>query len=208
MLRDWTLVLLLLAPGCQAADWEVLAAAGFGQYHPVTYTAPAGTASAGIGARYALNAGVGRRIGERFMVEGGWIFQDGDFEIASGGMKTAFDGHSHAIYADLRGNLLKRPSKLQPFLEGGGGVRFYSGIEQPHPHPLAQFGSFRDGTDARVLLTAGGGLEWTLSPHWGLRLDLRYIATPFPTSIVVPAPGANLHGWLNDFVSTLGFTFK
>jgi hypothetical protein len=207
MLRDWTLI-LLLASCCQAADWEALAAAGFGEYHPVTYTAPAGTASAGIGARYVLNAAVSRWISQRFAAEAGWIFQDGDFEISSGGMKTAFDGHAHAVYVDLRGNLLKRPAKLQPFLEGGGGARFYSGIEEIHPRPLGQFGSFRDGTDARAMITAGGGLEWTLSPHWALRLDLRYVTTPFPTSIVVPAPGANLHGWLNDFVSTFGVTFK
>lgn len=89
---------------------------------------------------------------------------------------------------------MKRPSKLRPYLEGGGGAKFYHGVEELRPRPLAQFGSFRDGVDPRPLLTAGGGLEWTCSRHWAVRLDLRDCATPFPTSVIVPATGGDLHG--------------
>ncbi len=207
-MRYWLLLVVSMAPYCTAADWQATAAVGFGQYHPVTFSGPAGTANAGIGARYVLNAAVGRAVGERFAVEAGWLFQDGDFEIASGGTKTAFDANAHAVYADLIWHVVRRTAKLRPFFEAGSGAKFYRGIEKPAPRPLAQFGSFRDGIDARPMLTYGGGLEWAVSRRWAVRVDLRDCATPFPTSVIVPASGGMSHGWLHDFVSTIGVTLR
>lgn len=200
--------LLLSSTPCRAADWQATAAVGFGLYHPIQFSAPAGSAEAGIGPRYALNAAAGRRIGEHFVLEAGWMFQDGDFELSSGGVKTAFDANAHAVYADMIWHPRRQLGGLRPYLEGGTGVKFYHGVESPGSRPLAQFGSFRAGVDPRPMLTFGGGLEWPLSSHWALRLDIRDCATPFPTSVIVPAQGANLHGWLHDFVPTIGFTLK
>lgn len=207
MLR-YLALLSLCSAFSPAADWQATAAAGFGRYHPAGFSTTAGNAEAGIGARYVLNAAAGRKIGERFAVEGAWTFQDGDFEIASGGRKTAFDANTHAIHADLIGYLLRPQRKLRPFVVGGVGAKFYHGIEIPGPRPLAEFGSFRDGVDTRPLLTFGGGVEWTLSAHWSVRVDLRDYATPFPNSVIVPAPGGSLTGWLHDFVPVLGVTFR
>lgn len=207
MLR-FAALLLLPVSCCLAGDWQATAAAGFGAYHPVTFTAPAGTAQAGIGSRYVLHASAGRQIGERFAIEAAWTFQDGDFELASGGVKTAFDAHSHAVHADLLGYLRKRSSRLRPYLVGGAGAKFYQGIEKPNPRPLAQFGFFRDRVDARALLTFGGGVEWGFSRHIAFRVDARDYATPFPTTVITPVPGANLTGWFHDFVAVVGITLR
>ena len=194
---------------CVAGDWQATAAAGFGSYHPLTFSAPAGTAEAGIGPRYMLNAAVGRRFGEHFAIEGVWTFQDGDFEISSGGVKTAFDANAHAVHGDVLGYLLPRSSRFRPYVVGGAGGKFYHGQEPPNPaRPLAQFGGFRDGTDSRALLTYGGGVEYRFSPRWSLRLDLRDYTTPFPASVIVPVAGAHLNGWLHDFGTVLGVTFR
>ena len=83
----------------------------------------------------------------------------------------------------------------------------YRGLEAPHERPLAEFGSFRDGNDTRALGTFGGGVEYRVRPHWRVRLDLRDYATPFPASVIVPAAGSNLSGWLHDFVASAGITF-
>ena len=202
------LTVLILTVPALAADWQFTAGAGFGRYHPAAFSTPAGNAEAGIGARYVLNATAGRKISDRFAIEGAWTFQDGDFEIASGGRKTAFDANTHAVHADVIGYLLRPQRKLKPFLAGGAGAKFYHGVEVPGPRPLGEFGSFRDGVDTRPLITCGGGVEWTISPRWSLRLDLRDYATPFPDSVIVPAPGGNLGGWLHDFVPVLGVTFR
>lgn len=191
-----------------AADWQITGGAGFGAYHPLSYQAPAGKAQEGIGPRYALTVSGGRRFGGRFALEGAWAFQDGDFELSSGGRKTAFDANAHAIHADLLYYLRQPEATLRPYLVAGAGARFYHGIEAMNPRPLAEFGSFRDGIDTRPLATFGGGVEWALGSHWGLRLDVRDYATPFPTSVIVQAPGSNLSGWFHDLVATVGITLR
>jgi len=204
----FTFLLALAAACCSAADWEATGAVGFGLYHPLGYTVPAGQADAGIGPRYALDAEVGRRLSDRFAVRVAYTFQDGDFELHATGRKTAFDANAHAIHGDLVFYPLRRSSALRPYLAAGAGAKFYNGIEKPAPRPLEEFGSFRDGIDARGLVTFGGGIEWAIASHWAVRLDLRDYATPFPTSVIVPAPGNNLSGWLHDFVSTVGITLR
>ena len=177
-------------------------------YRALTYRAPAGVASAVIGPRYALDAKIGRRFLERFAVEAAYSFQDGDYEIASGGRKTAFDAHTHAIHGDVSAYLRRSSQALRPYLVVGTGAKFYQGIEQPHPRPLNEFGGFRQGVDARALLTFGAGVEWTFGPHLALRLDARDYATPFPASAIVPATGSNLGGWIHDFVPILGMELR
>jgi len=209
MLQCRLLFLLAILTSCvPAADWQVTGAAGFGAYHYLTYQAPAGAASAGIGPRYALEATIGRQFGGRFAVEAAYSFQDGDFEIASGGRKTAFDANAHAVHVDLLVYLRRRSAALRPYAVAGAGAKFYHGVEAMNPRPLAEFGSFRDGIDTRALASFGGGVEWAPWPHWALRLDVRDYATPFPATVIVPAPGSNLSGWLHDLVATAGITLR
>lgn len=191
-----------------AGDWQATAAAGFGQYHPLAFHTPAGAAEAGIGPRYALSATVGRQFAGHFALELGWTLQDGDFELSSGSRKTAFDANAHSLHGDLLVYLRRPAAKLRPYVMAAAGVKIYRGLEAPLPRPLGEFGSFRDGNDARALAAFGGGLEYTLAPHWALRLDLRDNATPFPSAVIVPAAGANLGGWLHDFVASAGVTFR
>jgi len=41
-----------------------------------------------------------------------------------------------------------------------------------------------------------------------LRLEFRDYITPFPREVITPAMGAEIKGWLHDFVPTVGFGFK
>lgn len=207
-LRVFAFVFLMVPGALPGADWQATVAAGFGAYHPLASQTPAGTAEAGIGPRFAVAAAVGRQFGDRFAVEGAYTFQDGDFEIASGGRKTAFDALAHSLHGDLLVYLRRRSAILRPYAVAGAGAKIYRGVEQPASRPLGEFGSFRHGSDIRPLLTFGGGLEWKLRSHWALRLDLRDYATPFPTSVIVPAPGVNFDGRLHSLVTTLGVTLR
>lgn len=204
------LILLLVATACGApcADWQATATAGFGRYDYLSFRSPAGTAEAGIGARYILEASIGRLLTEHLAIEGAWTFQDGDFELKSGGQKTAFDANAHSVHGDLYYYFRGRETRLRPFAVGGAGVKFYRGIEAVRPRPLAAYGMFADGTDARSLLIIGGGITYGLSAHWAVRAAIRDLATPFPSSVIVPAPGSNLSGWLHDMVVTVGIQVK
>jgi Outer membrane protein beta-barrel domain len=207
MLRS--LGFLLLSVGCcQAGDWQASAAIGFGAYHPLTLTAPAGIAQAGIGPRAVLNVSAGRQLGDHVAIEGAWTFQDGDFELVSGSTKTAFDADAYAVHVDLLGYLRSPSSRLRPYLVCGAGAKFFHGIEAASPRPLVEFGSFRNGIDSRTLLAWGGGAEWKVSTHWSLRFDLRDYVTPFPRGVIVPVAEAKLSGQLQDFVAVVGLTFR
>lgn len=199
--------LVLFAVSGQAGEWEASGGAGFGMYHPLSYSTAAGSAEAGIGPRYALNAAIGRQFAGRFAAEAVYTFQDGDFEISSGGSKTAYDANTHATHGDVL-VYFGRWKGFRPYVAAGAGVKFYRGLEQPGVRPLGEFGSFRRATDTRPLLLFGGGVEWALSSHFGLRLDARDYTTPFPASVIVPAGGAHVSGWLHDFVPVLSITVR
>jgi hypothetical protein len=181
MLRG-TVLFLWMAGWTLAGDWQATAAAGFGAYHPMAVHAPTGTAEAGIGPRFALNAAAGRQLGQHFAVEGAWIYQDGDFELSSGGTKTAFDASAQAVHADLLGYIRRRSSAWRPFVLGGAGAKLYTGSETTAPRPLSQFGSFRRGTDSRALLVFGGASRRASQPA-GLCVS-NWPTTPrrFPTA--------------------------
>jgi len=191
-----------------AGEWQATASAGFGKYHYVSLQGPPGTGDVGIGARYVLDAAIGRALGDHLAVEGAWTFQDGDFEIRSGEVKTAFDAHAHAIHGDLYYYFRARQARLRPFVEAGIGTKLYHGIEAVRPRPLAQFGAFAHAVDGRVLLIGGAGVELGLSSHWAVRASIRDFSTPFPDSVIVPAAGVHTGGWLHDVLATVGITFR
>jgi hypothetical protein len=201
-------LLAVSAFGLSAADWQATASAGFGKYHYVSLDAPSATGDAGIGARYALDASIGRAIGEHLAIEGAWTFQDGDFEIRSGAQKTAFDAHAHSIHGDLYYYIRQRSVRVRPFAEFGAGVKLYQGIETVRPRPLAVLGSFAHQVDGRALLIFGGGVDYRLIGHWGLRFSVRDFATPFPSSVIVPASGVKVGGWLHDLVVAAGVQWR
>jgi hypothetical protein len=207
MKRAFVSLSLFCAGVGHAGDWHAAAGAGFGIYRYAAVTAPAGTAEAGIGPRFALTILAGRRLAGWLDLDGALTFQDGDFEVRSGDRKSAFDARAFAPHLNLVVRPLRRCAPLRPYFEAGGGARFYQGIETPSHRPLEEYASFRRATDTRPLFAFGGGLEWALSERWTLRLDLRDYATPFPSSVIAPAPGATVHGWLHDFVPTLALEF-
>ena len=47
-------------------------------------------------------------------------------------------------------------------------------------------------------------LSFLTGDRWVLRLDFRDYATPFPTKLIAPPKTAAVHGWLQDFVPTVG----
>jgi hypothetical protein len=209
--RLWLRIILLSGASAGAAlggDWQATASGGFGKYRYVSLSSTSGTGDAGIGARYVLDAAIGRALGEHLAMEGAWTFQDGDFEIRSGGQKTAFDAHAHSFHGDFYYYWRGRSVRLRPFVEGGAGVKLYQGIEDVRPRPLAAFGSFAHATDARALLVVGGGVDWKLSSHWAVRIAVRDFATPFPSSVIVPAAGVSAGGWLHDAVVTAGIQVR
>jgi outer membrane protein with beta-barrel domain len=192
---------------CSAQNRQLSIAGGFGFYHDVTVTAPSGEARAGFGPRFALGVAAGERFRDHFGGEFRYTFQDGDSELRSGSLEANLDAHSHSLLGDLLIYGRSRGPKLQPYGAVGVGVKIYQATEGPTPgRPLMNFATLINGTSARPLVSLGGGTQYVIGERWAVRIDLRDYATPFPNKLFALSPGAQVHGWLHDFVPLVGIS--
>ena len=200
------LVLVTLASGsCFAQSWSIGAAGGFGFYRDATITNAAGSATAGFGPRFAVGGVLGEDVGEHFGGELRYTFRDGDSELKFNGRGVNLDAASHALHFDFLAYATRRHARLRPFLAGGAGIKRYTGTGTVDPNqPLSSFALLAHADEVKALVSFGGGVKAMLGDHWLVRVDFRDYATPFPENVIVPATGAKIHGWLNDFVPLLG----
>lgn len=191
--------------GCFAQSWSVGAAGGFGFYHDATINNFVGSATAGFGPRFAVGGVLGEDVSEHFGGELRYTYQDGDTELKFNGRQANLDAASHAIHFDFLAYVTKRHARLRPFLAGGAGIKRYTATGRVDPNqPLSDFGLLAHADEAKALVSFGGGVKAMVGDHWVVRVDFRDYATPFPENVIVPAPGAKIHGWLHDFVPLLG----
>jgi hypothetical protein len=199
-------LLILAGGGCFAQSWEVGLAGGFGFYHNATIDNPSGSAQAGFNSGVAASAELGQDIGDRYGGELRYTFLNGDSQLRSAGQEASMSAIAHAVHYDFLWYAAPRSSRVRPYLAAGGGVKYYvaTGGESP-AQPLSNFAFLTHAREVEGLLSAGGGLKARVGEHWLLRLDFRYYLTPFPESLLTPAAGAKVHGWLHDFVPMAGF---
>jgi len=208
--RNFLLVsLLACSPLCWAQSWSVSGEGGFGFYRDATIDNSTGSAKAGFGPRIALSGALSQDFLEHFGGELRYAFLDGDTELKSGGVESNLDAASHVVHYDFLAYATGRQARLRPFVALGGGIKYYTatGNEQPF-QPLTDFAFLDHANQVEGLISVGGGVRYSLTQHWGLKFDFRDYLTPFPNKIITPAPGANQHGWLNDFVFMAGVEWK
>lgn len=201
------LVIVTLAAGscCFGQSWSVGAAGGFGYYHDATITNAAGSANAGFGPRFAAGAVLGEDVAEHFGGELRYTYRDGDSELRFNGREANLDAAAHALHFDFLAYATRRHARLRPFLAGGAGIKRYTATGREDPNqPLSNFAQLAHNDEVKALVSFGGGVKAMLGDHWLVRVDFRDYATPFPENVIVPAPGAKVHGWLHDFVPLFG----
>lgn len=202
------LVIIITRPSLSlAGDLEIGGAGGFGFYHDATIANASGSARAGFGPRFVVGAVAGWNWSSHFAVEGRYTFQDGDSALRSQGLEANLDGSAQSAVAELLVSPQPRTSRLRFFGAVGGGVKLYqAGPLATGTQPLTDFATLQKANQAEPLITFGAGVKYALSEHWLVRVEFRDYATPFPSRVITPAPGARLSGWLHDIVPTLGIS--
>ena len=204
-MRGYLVLVTLSAGGCFAQPWSVGVAGGFGTYHDATIDNAGGAASAGFGPRFAAGAVLGENVSEHFGGELRYTFRDGDSELRSNGREANLDAAAHALHFDFLAYATGRHARLRPFLAGGAGIKRYTATGTVDPvQPLRSFAVLAHADEVKALVSFGGGVKAMLGDHWLVRVDFRDYATPFPENVIIPAPGAKVHGWLHDFVPLVG----
>lgn len=199
---------LAVAPGCLAQEWEVGAAGGFGAYRNASISAPAGSAGAGFDNRFAAGVVIGQDLYQHFSGEVRYTFRDGDLKLSQGGQKVNMDGNSHAIHYDMLFHLFPKSSRIRLFAATGAGIKFFRGTGKEYAsQPLGDFALLTKTEETKPLISAGGGVKYTVNRNTVIRVDFRDYISPFPEKLFAAAPGAKIRGWLNDFVPLVGVSF-
>jgi opacity protein-like surface antigen len=196
-------------PAAFAQKWEVGFAAGGSFLTSETISNPAGNASVTRNPGLALSAWLDNTIGSGlFGGELRYDYEMGDLKLASGGTSTTFASRSNAVHYDFVYNFTSSEAAVRPYIEAGGGVKWYSGTgtEQVY-QPLSNYAVFSDVRDMRPLISVGAGVKFNVAKSAVLRLEVHDYLTPFPSTLIAPVPPSTVGGWLNDFVISAGLGF-
>jgi hypothetical protein len=200
--------LVVIAPSCFAQKWEVGGVTGGGFTSGVTVSNGIGTASAGFGNGLAFGAVLGQNLYPRISGELRYTYHFDDLQLSSAGQSASFKGVTHSMHYDVIVHARARRSRVQPFGAVGGGVRVFRGVGTESAYqPLSSFALLTKTQQWSPMLTFGGGIKCAVAPRILLRIEVRDYFSRFPTSVIAPAPGARLSGWLHDFVPLAGVTF-
>jgi len=200
---------LAAGSGSPAQQGEFGAAAGYGAYRNASVYAPAGKAAAGFRNRFVFSLVLGEDLYQRLAGEARYTYQDGDPFLEAAALQTNIQGQSHAFHYDLLFHVRERAAKLRPFVAVGGGVKIYrpSGPENPD-HPLGEIARLTTSTDAAPLMTAGGGVKYSLRRDLLLRVDFRDYITPFPKNLIAPAPFGTARGIFHQLTAMVGISYR
>ena len=205
----YALLFCTAATAAFSQQWEI-GAGGGGSFVPsVSVTSPRGAATTGFKPGLAAGVFVGQNLYKHLSGEIRYTFVQSDLKLSSGGTTATFSGNTHAIYYDLLIHTSQRESRAQLFGAVGGGMKVFRGTGKEAAYqPLSEFGYFTKTQAVKPMLSVGGGAKFKLSPHMGLRTEVRDFVTPFPKDLIVPAPGAKFGRFLHDFVPMVGISYE
>jgi outer membrane protein W len=203
------LALAAATPAAFAQKWEIGGGAGGSFLTSETVTNPAGNANATRDPGLALSAWLDNNIGSGiFGGELRYDHESGDLKLSSDGTTVKFGSQSNAVHYDVVVNFAPSESAVRPFIAAGAGVKWFSGTgaEQVY-QPLSNIAVFSDVRDLRALVSIGAGVKFNIAKSVLLRLEVHDYLTPFPSTLIAPAPGSSVGGWVNDLVAEVGIGY-
>jgi hypothetical protein len=87
----------------------------------------------------------------------------------------------------------------------GTSVKFSSQSNALHYDVVVNFG--HSESTVRPFVAAGAGVKFHLSKSILLRLEAHDYPTQFPSTLIAPAIGSSVGGWLNDLVAQIGIGY-
>jgi hypothetical protein len=195
-------------PAALAQKWEIGAGVGGSFYTSQTFSNAVGRADAGLSNAVAVSAWLGNNPGKLLGGELRYDYESSGLKLSGSGADARFSGHTNAFHYDFVLNMAASEARVRPFLSAGGGVKLFTGTGQETPvQPLSNIGFLTRTTETKGLISIGGGMKFNLARAAQLRLEVHDNLTPFPKSVIAPAAGTKVGGWLQDFVVMAGISF-
>lgn len=207
--RSGSLILLLAAvPPAVAQNWEVGGAVGGSFYTSQTAQSAAGSASATLAPGVTGSAWLGNNSGDHLGGEFRYDYSTGSLKLSGSGGSAEFAARTQSFHYDILYHFAPRSARVRPFVVGGGGVKIYTGTGQQQAYqPLQQIALLSKTNQATGLVSVGAGIKFDLSERLQFRIEVHDYLSPFPTSVIAPAPGAKISGWLQQFVPGFGLAY-
>ena len=199
---------IIFALAAFGQQYEAGADIGYGFYPHGTIYSAEGTAQAGIRNRFAAGITLGDEFSEYVSGEFRYLYHDGHPYLQAPGVRTDIQGQSDALTIELLFHFKPRQRRFRPFVAGGAGAKGYiiAGPE-PFPQPIPQIASLTANDVWKVVLTVGGGAQYTLRPHMLLRAEFLDYLTTFPRQQIVPAPHNTARGIFEQFTPLFGVSY-
>lgn len=199
--------ILLLPASCFAQKWELGGGIGgsFFTSQTVKNVITSGDASLSdaLAASFWIGNNSSRMLGGEFRYD----YENTSLNLSNTTAHAKFGADTHAFHYDFLFHLAPSESRLRPFISAGAGVKLYRGTGQESAYqPLASLALLTKTSEVKALVSVGAGIKVSLTPILQLRLEVRDALTPFPTSVITPAKGSKLGGWLQDFMASAGIS--
>lgn len=211
MNKVFTIILLsgfMAVPAVRAQKWEVGGGVGGSFFTSEGIKLAVSSADAslsnGIGGSVWLGNNSGRLLGGELRYD----YERTDLKLTSSTQSASFGADTHSFHYDFLIHFAPSTARVRPYVSGGGGVKVYRGTGKESAfQPLSNFALLTKTSELKPLISVGAGIKFAPSRAFQIRAEVRDALTPFPKTVIAPANGAKMAGWLQDFVALIGLSF-
>ena len=134
-------------------------------------------------------------------------YENTNLRVKSAGTSATFGGDTHAFHYDFLLHFTPQGSRIRPYVSAGGGVKLYRGTGKERAfQPLSSLALLTKTSEVKPLVSVGVGIKFAVSRAFQVRIEVRDALTPFPKTVIAPAQGSKIGGWLQDFVAMAGLS--
>jgi hypothetical protein len=199
---------LALSSACMAQPFEIGAMAGYAWDHDASIGNPSGSVEAGFKPGFAGGALFGDDMYQHIGGEIRWLYRVGGPQLTAPGVKVSASGFTNLVHYDLLVHLTSREERIRPYIAGGAGIKVFTGPHLPAlDQSLGNFAVISPGNHVEPLISVGAGVKYRVSKGLQLRLDFHAYMSPCPGDLFRVASPSAIHGWIYDFLPTLGASY-
>jgi hypothetical protein len=201
------LIMLACMPSMFGQKWEVGGGVGASFYTSQDYKNAVSAAKAGLSdgllASFWLENNSSNLVGGELRYD----YENTNLKLSSGSSSVSFGANTHAFHYDFHLHFTPRGSRVRPFVAAGGGVKLYRGTgKEAAFQPLSSLALLTKANEITGLVSVGAGIKLAVARALQLRFEVHDYLTPFPKTVIAPAQGSKVSGWLQDFVASAGLS--
>ena len=199
---------LYLNPCAFAQKWEVGGGIGGSFFTSQQVKSAVLTGDAGLANAVTASAWLGNNSSHLLGGELRYDYENTNLKVASSGVKAAFGAETHAFHYDILVHLTPRSTPIRPYVSAGAGVKLYRGTgREASFQPLSSLALLTKTSEIKPLISVGAGVKFSIFPSLQLRVEIRDALTAFPKTVIAPAQGAKINGWIQDLMVLAGLSF-